>query len=87
MALAQRQLAMIDALLWYSIEAGRLVTILTAARDSEDPAQIDAALAEGARADAQFQEMWAFAEAVFEARREMRANAASVFATLRVGGE
>ena len=58
MALAQRQLAMIDALLWYSIEAGRLVTILTAARDSEDPAQMDAALAEQERVDAEYREMW-----------------------------
>ena len=59
LTLAQRQLAMIDALLWYSTEAGRLLPILKAARDSEDLAQMDSAIAEQERVDAEYREMWA----------------------------
>ena len=59
LTLARRLLARLDALLWYSTEAGRLLPILKAARDSEDPAQMDAALAEQERVDAEYREMWA----------------------------
>ena len=56
--LARQLLARLDALLWYSIEAGRLLPILRAARDSGDLAQMDAALAEQDLVDAEYREMW-----------------------------